>query len=78
MRYHRPTAAEITNKVVNLDEWNRRNPIGTAVEVTKDDRSVMETKTASEAWLLGGHTQVVMLAGISGCYALSRVRVTKT
>ena len=54
--------------------WNEQNAIGTVVEVTLDDRSIKETKTASEAWVLGGHTAVIKLEGISGGFSLSRVR----
>lgn len=55
-------------------------PEGTDVVVTKDDGSEVRTKTRSAPWLLGtssrgpGHTAVIMLEGISGCYSLERVR----
>lgn len=55
-------------------DWNSKHPVGTLVEVTKDDGSIEETLTASEAWVLGGHTAVIKLVGISGGYALNRVR----
>lgn len=60
-------------------EWNEANPIGTPVNVRKDDGSVLATRTRSEAWTLGaschgpGHTAVVMVEGISGGYLLDRV-----
>lgn len=47
---------------------------GTAVLVTKDDGSILETKTSSEPWKLGGHTWVVLVDGITGCYSLKRVK----
>jgi hypothetical protein len=59
-------------------------PIGTVVSVRKDDGSEVETKTRSAGWLLGedgngkgGHTAVIMLEGISGCYALERVALVQ-
>ena len=61
-------------------EWNEKHPVGIAVIVTKDDRTEFKTKTRSSAYMLGesgeypGHTAVVMLEGISGCYALDRVK----
>lgn len=55
-------------------DWNSKNPVGCNVEVTLDDGSLKETKTASEAWVLGGHTAVIKLEGIAGGYALNRVR----
>lgn len=53
------------------DAW--KYPEGTPVRVRKDDGAVLETKTRSEAWMLGGHTAVIMVEGISGCYSLERV-----
>jgi len=61
-------------------KWNESYPIGTPVSVTKDRGETKETKTRSEAWMLGqssrsqGHTAVVMVEGISGCYSLERVK----
>jgi hypothetical protein len=62
-------------------------PIGTEVIVTKDLGEQVRTKTRSEPWLLGadsrdpsdpthnpGHTAVILLEGISGCYWLARVK----
>ena len=53
--------------------WNAGNPPGTPVVVRKDDGSLFRTTTRSAALVLGGHTPVVMLDGIAGCYLLSRV-----
>jgi hypothetical protein len=55
------------------DRWNKLHPEGSAVTVTKDDGSKLETTTRSEAWVLGGHTAVIMVVGISGGYSLTRV-----
>jgi hypothetical protein len=70
MRIPKPSKQQLKGAI---DEWNRNVPIGTAVEVQHDDGSLKETKTQSLAWLLGGHTPVVKLEGISGCYALGRI-----
>jgi len=48
-------------------------PVGTAVIVRKDDGSHFHTKTRSMPWLLSGHTAVILVEGISGCYALERL-----
>lgn len=56
-----------------VEEWNHRHLVGTKVRVTLDDRSQKVTVTTSEAWVLGGHSAVVLLEGISGCYDLYRV-----
>lgn len=53
--------------------FNRTVPVGSKVIVTLDDESERETTTTSEAWVLGGHTPVVLLDGIAGAYMLSRV-----
>lgn len=53
--------------------WNAAHLVGREVTVELDSREKIKTKTTSEAWLLGGHTAVIMLEGISGCYALERV-----
>lgn len=55
-----------------LDQW-KDVPEGTPVIVTKDDGSEFPTKTRSEPWELCG-TAVIMVEGIRGGYALSRVR----
>ena len=57
-----------------VDRWNSRYPVGVEVRVTKDLGEVVETKTRSEASMLGGHSAVIWLEGISGCYLLSRVK----
>jgi hypothetical protein len=56
-----------------VSAWN--HPEGTAVIVTKDRGEEVHTITRSGAWMQGGHTAVILLAGISGSYALQRVRV---
>lgn len=57
-----------------VDAWNERVPVGAAVTVQMDSGEVRETTTRSKAELLGGHTAVVWLEGITGCYALSHVK----
>lgn len=52
--------------------WNLRNPPGTPVLVTKDDGTEFLTRTRSEAEVLGGHTAVVWLDGLRGCFVLHR------
>lgn len=53
--------------------WNEHNPVGIAVSVLKDDGDRLVTFTTSKAHLLNGHTAVIWLKGISGCYKLDRV-----
>ena len=69
---HTPEGTEV---VVTLDQFDKRGP------------GDFRTKTRSAPWMLGadsrdpsdpthnpGHTAVILLEGISGAYALSRVR----
>ena len=62
-----------------MRRWNDANRSGCAVEVTLDDGRKVLTTTRTEAWVLSGHTAVVLLESIpehrfSGCFALDRVR----
>lgn len=51
--------------------------IGDSVIVTNDFGEEKETVATSEPWMLQGHTAVIMLEGIRGCYSLDRVRKIK-
>lgn len=53
--------------------WNECYPIGLAVQVKMDSGEDRITFTTSKAYLLGGHSAVIWLKGITGCYALNRV-----
>ncbi|HDZ14713.1 hypothetical protein LCGC14_1961170 [marine sediment metagenome] len=55
------------------DAFNERNPVGTSVTVIKDLGEKFETQVKYPAEVLSGHTPVVWLEGISGCYLLNRV-----
>jgi hypothetical protein len=58
----------------DCDAWNAKHPVGTAVSVRRDTGEVQEAKTKSPAEMLSGHTAVIWLEGISGCYMLDRVK----
>jgi hypothetical protein len=55
------------------DKFNARVPVGGAVTVLLDGGEKRETVTTAEAQILGGHTPVVWMQGVSGCYDLDRV-----
>jgi len=57
------------------DDFNSRYPVGTPVAVLQDGGNVRETITTAEAQVLSGHSAVIWLKGISGCYLLERVSV---
>jgi hypothetical protein len=56
-----------------VDRWNRTYAIGTPVVVKKDSLEGVRGKTTSEAYVLGGHSAVIHIDTIRGCYALERV-----
>lgn len=59
------------------DAWNEKYSVGTPVRVRKDRGDHVVTVTTSEAEVLSGHTAVVWLRDISGCYLLDRVTVVE-
>jgi len=74
-------AGKKEKKQVSLVEaWNKEHQPGLDVIVVKDDQTEEHTKTRSEAFMLGvcrdypGHTAMIQLDGIRGCYMLERVR----
>lgn len=73
--YSKLPSAEATAIVLQgqCDAFNESNPVGTAVIVQLDGGENRETVTTSEAQILSGHSAVIWLKGISGCYLLDRV-----
>ena len=69
-RHRPPSMAQLTAQCAR---WNAANPVGTAVNVTMDNGEVRQTVTRTGAQILSGHSAVIWLEGISGCYQLSRV-----
>jgi hypothetical protein len=56
------------------DAFNAICPVGGKVRVQLDGKDEpFETVTISEAQILSGHTPVVWMKGVSGCYLLDRV-----
>lgn len=63
-----------------VEEWNTRHPVGTRVTAypavrpeDAPDGERLDTVTRSRAWVLGGHTPVVMVAGHCAGIALTHV-----
>lgn len=75
MKKKRPS---VTDQIRAVRDWNDQHPVGTACTVELDSGEIRATKTRSEAWMLSGHTAVVMVDGISGAYALERIRAKGT
>jgi hypothetical protein len=58
----------------DVREWNRKYPVGTTVEVLKDDGARHRGKTLWPASMMGERVAVAWVEGISGAYRLNRVR----
>ena len=56
-----------------VEVFNRKHSVGSPVTVIKDLGEIVETSVQHPADILGGHTAVVWLEGISGAYILNRV-----
>lgn len=67
----RPNPKDIQNQ---CDAWNATNEIGAAVKVKLDSGEIRDTVTTTKAEILGGHSAVIWLEGVRGCYLLDRVR----
>lgn len=55
------------------DRFNALCPVGHPVIVRLDNGQRKETTTRSEAQVLSGHSAVIWLEGVTGCYLLDRV-----
>lgn len=66
-----PSAKKLTEAVAR---WNGAHEVGAKVFVRLDSGEQRETVTRSPAEVLSGHSAVIWLEGISGCYLLDRVR----
>jgi hypothetical protein len=56
-----------------VNAFNSRYPVGQRVSVRKDGGDGVITTTRGPAFVLSGHSAVIWLEGISGCYLLDRV-----
>lgn len=61
-------------KLQSVEQWNERHPVGSDVIVRLDSGKDLQTRTRSRAEILSGHTPVIWLEGVRGCYILERVR----
>lgn len=59
-----------------VDTWNARHAVGTPVEYTSyPGAEPLRTRTRSIAWVLGGHTPVVMIEQMAGGVALDHLEL---
>jgi hypothetical protein len=57
----------------DVEKWNDEHPVGTPVTVKFDNCTTHKGVVRDKAILLNGHTAVVWVTGIAGCYAVDRV-----
>lgn len=67
-------AAKLAKLQAQCDAWNAVNPVGCSVILTKDNGEDFPTTTRSLAEVLSGHSAVIWVNGIRGCYLLDRVK----
>ncbi len=73
-RTNKSRDAALTKLQRHCDTWNAINPVGTTVLVKLEGRDEPElTTTRTVAQILSGHSAVISLNGVSGCYLLDRV-----
>ncbi len=69
-----PTAKQLEKQV---NDWNAKHPVGTPVtryKLISPLREPNDTKTRSEAWIMGGHSAMVMVEGVAGGVCLESVK----
>lgn len=60
----------------SVAQWNAAHGLDTPVEYRSHPSAApLATNTCSPAWVLGGHSAVVMVEEVRGCVALSALRV---
>ncbi len=55
--------------------FNHRYPVGTPCRLRMDTKTI-DTRIASEAFILQGHSAVACFEGVSGCYSIEDDRVS--
>ena len=73
----RPARKSAAQLQAACDKFNAAHQVGASVSVKLDSGEVRETVTNSEAQVMGGHSAVIWLDGIRGCYDLERVKALK-
>lgn len=62
-----------------VDAWNAKHPTGTRVRryrlMDPLSEPAEETTTEGPAWVLSGHSAMVRLKGLTGCYELGCIEV---
>lgn len=64
-----------SNPTKTAADWNAKHAVGTAVHYhpLRGRPEHRETTTRSAAWVMGGHSAMVMVEGVSGGVSLDHV-----
>ncbi|MGV8869323.1 MAG: hypothetical protein ACOH2S_20585 [Janthinobacterium svalbardensis] len=73
----RPARKSAAQLQAVCDKFNATHQVGVAVSVKLDNGEIRNTVTTGHAQVMGSHTAVIWLDGISGCYYLERVTPLK-
>jgi len=68
-----PTEKKRAKYEQQCQEWNDKHPIGTPVDLERDDGFIERTRTRSKAYVCEAGYPVIFLDGMRGYYLLSRV-----
>ena len=71
MTRRRPSFKQLTEMV---EKFNRNYPVGTTCVLHMDSGHKVRTRVTHKAIVMGFSTAVAWFEGISGCYAIDRVR----
>lgn len=69
----RPGPKSASELQAQVDDFNARYPVGQRVTLRNDRGEGVTTVTRAAAEVLSGHSAVIWLDGISGCYLLDRI-----
>lgn len=58
---------------LTAEQWNKKYPVGTKVNLLNDFGKTEETITRSEAWSINKNTHLILVEGRSGGYDLDRI-----
>ena len=74
---NKPRTQKATLFALQVENWNLKHPVGTAVMLQKDSGDVIRTTTRSEAYICDSGYPVIFLTKVSGYYLLDRVSAVR-
>lgn len=78
-RTHKAARITLEKMQKKVDDWNAAHPVGVSVMVKLDGKDEPQpSKTTTPAQMLSGHSPVIWLENVSGCYHMSHIRAAHT